>query len=213
MSGFIFGVSFSFFGSAPANAPGVHVTFWIVLIVAGFVCAVAGVLIGAPTLRLKSDYLALVTLGFGEIIPQFFRNGDNIFGHNLTNGTKGITPIDQIAGPGFKLGPFDLQLQVPASCASWSAFVVFVSLAAARRPARPCLAGDPRGRAGRQHDGRAADADQAGRVRRRRRAPAGSAGWRSPRTSTPSSRTASTSPSRSSCWPWSCSAAWATSGA
>ena len=41
---------------------------WTVLIAAGILCAIAGVIIGAPTLRLRSDYLALVTLGFGEII-------------------------------------------------------------------------------------------------------------------------------------------------
>jgi branched-chain amino acid transport system permease protein len=126
-SGFAFGVSWSFFGSAPAGAPGIHVNFWLVLIVAGFICAIAGILIGAPTLRLKSDYLALVTLGFGEIIPQFFRNGDAIFGHNFTNGTRGITPTDQISGPGFKLGPFDLQAQFLVMCVLVSV-VVFVSL-------------------------------------------------------------------------------------
>jgi branched-chain amino acid transport system permease protein len=49
-------------------------------------------------LRLRGDYLAIVTLGFGEIIPQFVRNGDNLKGFNLTNGTFGINPIDQ---PGF----------------------------------------------------------------------------------------------------------------
>jgi branched-chain amino acid transport system permease protein len=126
-SGFAFGVSWSFFGSAPKGAPGIHVNFWLVLIVAGFICAIAGILIGAPTLRLKSDYLALVTLGFGEIIPQFFRNGDDIFGHNFTNGTRGITPTDQISGPGFKLGPFDLQAQFLVMCVLVS-LVVFVSL-------------------------------------------------------------------------------------
>jgi branched-chain amino acid transport system permease protein len=67
---------------------------------AGVATAVVGVLIGLPTLRLRGDYLAIVTLGFGEILPQIARNGDNLFGtgFNLTNGTGGITPID---GPGF----------------------------------------------------------------------------------------------------------------
>jgi branched-chain amino acid transport system permease protein len=67
---------------------------------AGIATAVVGVLIGLPTLRLRGDYLAIVTLGFGEILPQIARNGDNLFGtgFNLTNGTGGITPID---GPGF----------------------------------------------------------------------------------------------------------------
>ena len=60
--------------------------------IAGARRGVAGVIIGAPTLRLKSDYLALVTLGFGEILPQVFRNGEIDPGFNLTNGTKGIAP-------------------------------------------------------------------------------------------------------------------------
>ena len=57
-----------------------------------------GILIGLPTLRLRGDYLAIVTLGFGEIIPQVVRNGDDFGGFNLTNGTFGINPIDS---PGF----------------------------------------------------------------------------------------------------------------
>ena len=83
----------------------------------GLLCAICGIIIGAPTLRLKSDYLALVTLGFGEIIPQVFHNGDkHHIGVNLTNGTKGISPVDKISGPTFDpnggigrgpLGPFD----------------------------------------------------------------------------------------------------------
>jgi branched-chain amino acid transport system permease protein len=79
---------------------GFHFSIWLVLLMAGIATAVIGVLIGLPTLRLRGDYLAIVTLGFGEILPQIARNGDNLFGtgFNLTNGTGGITPID---GPGF----------------------------------------------------------------------------------------------------------------
>jgi len=79
---------------------GFHFSIWLVLLMAGIATAVVGVLIGLPTLRLRGDYLAIVTLGFGEIMPQIARNGDNLFGtgFNLTNGTGGITPID---GPGF----------------------------------------------------------------------------------------------------------------
>ena len=55
-----------------------------------------GILIGLPTLRLRGDYLAIVTLGFGEIIPQAVNNGDDWFGHNVTNGPNGLTPIDQL---------------------------------------------------------------------------------------------------------------------
>jgi branched-chain amino acid transport system permease protein len=79
---------------------GYHITIWLLLPMAGIATAIIGILIGLPTLRLRGDYLAIVTLGFGEIMPQVARNGDNLFGtgFNLTNGTGGITPID---GPGF----------------------------------------------------------------------------------------------------------------
>ena len=98
------------FGSVlPSNeVPGVHLSIWLVLIIAGLFTALAGILIGLPTLRLRGDYLAIVTLGFGEIIPQVVRNGDNIFGFDLTHGTFGISPIDS---PGF--GEFGGSLGLP----------------------------------------------------------------------------------------------------
>jgi branched-chain amino acid transport system permease protein len=76
--------------------PGFHISIWPLLLLAGIITAGAGILIGLPTLRLRGDYLAIVTLGFGEILPQIARNGDNFFGtgFNLTNGPNGITPID-----------------------------------------------------------------------------------------------------------------------
>ena len=77
---------------------GIHLSIWLVLLIAGILTAIIGVIIGLPTLRLRGDYLAIVTLGFGEIMPQIARNGDSLFGFNLTNGTNGITPIDP---PGF----------------------------------------------------------------------------------------------------------------
>jgi branched-chain amino acid transport system permease protein len=77
---------------------GIHLSIWLVLIMAGLFTTVVGILIGLPTLRLRGDYLAIVTLGFGEIVPQFVRNGDNVFGFDLTHGTFGISPID---APGF----------------------------------------------------------------------------------------------------------------
>ncbi len=85
-----------FFTAAADTIKGVHISFWLVVIVAAVLAALAGLLIGAPTLRLKSDYLALVTLGFGEILPEVFRNFDDVGGYNLTNGTKGIGPVDQV---------------------------------------------------------------------------------------------------------------------
>jgi branched-chain amino acid transport system permease protein len=90
------------FGAVGVNpdAAGFHVSIWIVVFVAAIFTAIIGVLIGLPTLRLRGDYLAIVTLGFGEIMPQIARNGDNLFntGFNLTNGAQGINPIDP---PGF----------------------------------------------------------------------------------------------------------------
>jgi branched-chain amino acid transport system permease protein len=80
------------------DVPGIHLSIWLVLIIAGCFTALTGILIGLPTLRLRGDYLAIVTLGFGEIIPQVVRNGDNVFGFDLTHGTFGISPIDS---PGF----------------------------------------------------------------------------------------------------------------
>jgi branched-chain amino acid transport system permease protein len=80
------------------DALGIHISLWLVFVIAGIFTAFAGIVIGLPTLRLRGDYLAIVTLGFGEIIPQVVRNGDNFGGFNLTNGTFGINPIDS---PGF----------------------------------------------------------------------------------------------------------------
>jgi branched-chain amino acid transport system permease protein len=80
------------------SQPGIHLSIWLVLLLAGLFTAVVGILIGLPTLRLRGDYLAIVTLGFGEIVPQFVRNGDDFGGFDLTHGTFGISPIDS---PGF----------------------------------------------------------------------------------------------------------------
>ena len=81
----------------PSDLPGVHVNVWLLMLAVGAAfAALLGVIIGLPTLRLRGDYLAIVTLGFGEIIPQAVNNGDNWFGHNVTNGPNGLTPIDQL---------------------------------------------------------------------------------------------------------------------
>src|SRR5262249_11585701 len=80
------------------NTPGFHISIWIVVVIAGVFATIGGILIGFPTLRLRGDSLAIVTLGFGEIMPQIANNGDNLFGHNITNGPQGINPIDP---PGF----------------------------------------------------------------------------------------------------------------
>src|SRR5438270_10199065 len=84
------------FGAVGVNptTPGIHISVWLLLLLAGILTAIIGIVIGLPTLRLRGDYLAIVTLGFGEILPQVANNGDNLGGFNLTNGPNGITPID-----------------------------------------------------------------------------------------------------------------------
>ena len=77
----------------------IHVPFWPMLILGAIVAALFGVALGAPTLRLRGDYLAIVTLGFGEIVPVFFTNSDT-----LTNGTNGIAGVDRPSLPGIEFG-------------------------------------------------------------------------------------------------------------
>jgi branched-chain amino acid transport system permease protein len=90
-------VTFHLGSTVPDDQPGIHVSVWLVLALAGAFTLIVGILIGLPTLRLRGDYLAIVTLGFGEIIPQFVRNADEEgLGFDLTNGTFGIAPIDSL---------------------------------------------------------------------------------------------------------------------
>jgi branched-chain amino acid transport system permease protein len=106
------GIHFGVSGFA-ATLPGIHVNFLIILIGAILVCAVAGAIIGLPTLRLRGDYIAIVTLAFGEIIGRIFQNGDEItvFGdYKLSNGRQSIAPIDSIDLP--FLDPFDSALNL-----------------------------------------------------------------------------------------------------
>ncbi len=81
---------------------GLHTPLWLVIPLAALLAGGFGILLGAPTLRLRGDYLAIVTLGFGEIIRVFLNNLDQPF--NLTNGPKGIGQIDSIKFFGFDLG-------------------------------------------------------------------------------------------------------------
>ncbi|MGZ8254159.1 MAG: branched-chain amino acid ABC transporter permease [Burkholderiaceae bacterium] len=73
---------------------GIHLPFWPWLIMGAVIAALFGVTLGAPTLRLRGDYLAIVTLGFGEIVPVFFTNSDK-----LSGGTNGISGIDRPSLP------------------------------------------------------------------------------------------------------------------
>jgi branched-chain amino acid transport system permease protein len=85
------------------SQPGIHVNYLLIILAAGGLAAFFGALLGAPTLRLRGDYIAIVTLAFGEIIGRIAVNGDDgVFGighFNLTNGRQGITPVDKIDLP------------------------------------------------------------------------------------------------------------------
>jgi branched-chain amino acid transport system permease protein len=111
------GDGFHLFVSEPAsNLPGIHLNFLIVVVIAVVVCTIAGMLIGLPTLRLRGDYIAIVTLAFGEIIGRIVINGDEIHykdvplfggglesifgaGANFSNGRQGIVALDKIDLP------------------------------------------------------------------------------------------------------------------
>jgi branched-chain amino acid transport system permease protein len=99
-----------------ANLAGIHFNFFLILIVAVLFTTIAGMLIGLPTLRLRGDYIAIVTLAFGEIIGRVAVNGDelkfsgvpliggplgNFFGEDqtFTAGRQGITPVDKVDVP------------------------------------------------------------------------------------------------------------------
>jgi len=81
---------------------GLHLPIWAAIPLAAAVAGLVGVLLGAPTLKLRGDYLAIVTLGFGEIIRVFMNNLDAPI--NITNGPKGINSIDPIRFGGLSLG-------------------------------------------------------------------------------------------------------------
>src|SRR5437773_6368235 len=81
---------------------GIHLPFWVVLPIGAGIACLFGVLLGAPTLKLRGDYLAIVTLGFGEIIRIFLNNLYQPI--NITNGPQGITLIDP-----FRIGDFSFK--------------------------------------------------------------------------------------------------------
>ena len=77
-----------------------HLPFWVILPIGALVACLFGVLLGAPTLKLRGDYLAIVTLGFGEIVRIFLNNLSRPV--NITNGPQGISRIDP-----FSIGSFN----------------------------------------------------------------------------------------------------------
>jgi branched-chain amino acid transport system permease protein len=94
--------------------------FWPAMLLSWLVAAVFGVLLGAPTLRLRGDYLAIVTLGFGEIVPNFFQNAETV-----TNGVRGINPIGK--PPTISLGGLQLGFG-PTDQRNWYWLMLLVGL-------------------------------------------------------------------------------------
>jgi len=108
----------------------IHVPFWIALLIGMFAAAGAGAILGAPTLRLRGDYLAIVTLGFGEIVPRLFRNLSD-----WTSGVNGISALDTPTLPIWLNGPWSgdaLQLvtnfKIVDSMAYYVIMVVLVAI-------------------------------------------------------------------------------------
>jgi len=89
---------------------GLHLPFWIILPIGAAVAALFGVLLGAPTLKLRGDYLAIVTLGFGEIVRICLNNLSQPV--NITRGPQGIAQIDPFRAGGFDFSATDRVLGV-----------------------------------------------------------------------------------------------------
>ncbi len=107
---------------------GLHVPFWILLPFGALIAAVFGVLLGAPTLRLRGDYLAIVTLGFGEIIRIFLNNLNAPI--NITNGPQGVNRIDplQVGGLALDRGQQILGVTFPATHLYYYVFLALTLL-------------------------------------------------------------------------------------
>ena len=82
----------------------VHLPFGVVILLGAAISGLFGILLGAPTLRLRGDYLAIVTLGFGEIFRITVNNLDGSAGPSLTNGPNGVSNIPDLALGGFSFG-------------------------------------------------------------------------------------------------------------
>jgi hypothetical protein len=188
---------------------GLHVNFLIILVIAIVFTTLAGMLIGLPTLRLRGDYIAIVTLAFGEIIGRVAAQGDTItfnalgWDQTLTAGRQGITPIDKIDLPflerftSLNLRPW-----------YWTALVLFLLVLFVNFRLR-----DSGARGSRCARTRSPPRPWACRSSRRSCSPtapaprsAGCPGRSWPRTTTRSTPTSSSSSSRSSSSPWSSSA-------
>jgi branched-chain amino acid transport system permease protein len=122
---FAIGAYTAAFLTSPQSPLPFRTDFWVALLLSWVVAALFGVLLGAPTLRLRGDYLAIVTLAFGEIVPRVFLNLDR-----WTGGARGMNPIGHPEIFGYviglsplQIGPLTLNAQVP-----WYYLIVVVGI-------------------------------------------------------------------------------------
>lgn len=109
MSAFLQYADFRFLSAAFTWQRGVHVSFWVVLILGGVLCAGLGLLLFHAAH--PGDLFAVLTWAVGVAVAQVMVNLGDVGGVNLTNGSRGIAPIDPIGIAGLRLGPFDLTLK------------------------------------------------------------------------------------------------------
>ena len=157
----------------------IHPPFIVVVLIAGAVSATLGLIIGSPTLRVSGDYLAIVTLAFGEIFRITMINLDGEAGPNITHGSNGIPAIPDLTLFGFDFGDPHVVLGIPLGRFSNYYFLLLVVIASdhpgvrptEQHPHRPWLGGDPGGREGGRGHGRERVRAEAVRIRK----------WRVPR--------------------------------
>lgn len=123
---------------------GLEWSFWVVIWISAVVAAIFGIIIGSPTLRLRGDYLAIVTLAFGEIVPrairelwdirlkvpftEFYLIGSEAQGFNLTNGPQGMNPVGRPSLFGFEIGvdPIPLGSMVISPPMQWYFLIILM---------------------------------------------------------------------------------------
>ena len=107
---------------------GLHLPFWVLLPLGALVACLFGVVLGAPTLRLRGDYLAIVTLGFGEIVRIFLNNLNAPV--NITNGPQGVNHVDPVRFGELSLGqpPEVAGLALPGTHAYYYLFLALTLL-------------------------------------------------------------------------------------
>jgi branched-chain amino acid transport system permease protein len=122
---FAIGAYTTAFLTSPQSPLPFRTDFWVALVASWLVAATFGVILGAPTLRLRGDYLAIVTLAFGEIVPRVFLNLEQ-----WTGGARGMNPIGRPELFGYEVGLFPVQIGnlVLSAQVPWYYLIVVVGI-------------------------------------------------------------------------------------